>query len=66
MGNRFLDERLKGYISFTQTWGNKEGIGRYWKRILSKARRRYAKAELRGERGKEPVGLESTVNWKSW
>ena len=41
-----------------------EGIGKYWKRRLAKARRRYIKAILRGDKGKCPLGLESEVNWK--
>jgi len=46
-------------------WRNRTGLGRYWKRKLSKARRRYAKDILRGLRGKEPVNLEGRVNWRS-
>lgn len=42
------------------------GVGRYWKRQLAKARRRYIKALLRGDRGKEPTHLESEVNWRTW
>jgi len=39
--------------------------GRYWKRRLAKARRRYIKSVLRTGRGKEPVGYESTVDYKT-
>ncbi len=42
------------------------GIGKHWKRRLHKARRKFAKDTLHGRRGKEPVGLESEVNWKTW
>lgn len=65
MGRRYF-KKLPWYVSFTQTWGNKRGMGRFWKRQLSKARRRYAKNLLKYGRGKEPVGLESEVNWKGW
>jgi hypothetical protein len=47
------------------------GIGRYWKRRLSKARRRYARALCRYEAGRAlhlprmQTGIESIVNWKS-
>jgi len=47
-------------------WGNKRGIGREWKRRLGKARRRYTKDLLAGRRGKEPIGLESTIGWRTW
>lgn len=67
MGNRFLDERIdKAHGKWTHTWGNIPGKGRFWKRCLWKARRRYAKQLLRHGRGNEPVHYESTVNWKDW
>lgn len=40
--------------------------GRWWKRALAKARRRYIRAQLLGIKGKEPTGYESEVNWKTW
>lgn len=67
MGNRFFNDRIKkAHGKFTRTWGNVPGNGRWWKRQLSKARRRYINALLRSGRGKEPIGLESEVNWKGW
>jgi len=45
-------------------WRNRTGLGRYLKRRLSKARRKYYKNILRGLRGKEPVTLEGRVNWR--
>ena len=48
----------------TAGWPDRSGYGKWWKRRLHKARRRYAKAQLAGRRGKEPVGLESEVNWR--
>ena len=53
MGNRFYNEILrKAHVRFTQTWGNVPGNGRYWKRQLSKARRRYVKQMLRYDAAK--------------
>lgn len=66
MGTRYFDELAKRHITFMETWGNKIGIGRYYKRRLSKARRRYAKDLIKFGRGKEPTGLESEINWRGW
>jgi hypothetical protein len=52
-------------ICWTCKWPG-PGTGRWWKRKLSKARRRYAKMTLQGIRYKEPNGIESEVNWKTW
>jgi len=61
--NRDWFERDHG----NKTWGwPAPHIGKWWKRRLHKARRQWYKARLRGQRGKEPTGLESEVNWKSW
>jgi hypothetical protein len=50
-----------------KTWGwPAPHTGKWWKRRLHKARRRWYKARLRGQRGKEPTDIESEVNWKSW
>ena len=46
-------------------WPNPH-IGRYWKRQLSKARRRFAKQILLWGRGKEPLHYERECNWKTW
>lgn len=43
-----------------------EHTGRYWKRLLSKARRKYAKMLLRFGRGKDTTDKESIVNYKTW
>jgi len=40
--------------------------GKWWKRALAKARRRYAKFQLRGLKCKETTNKESEVNWKTW
>jgi hypothetical protein len=45
MGNRFFNERGGDHVSFSEKWPG-VGIGRFWKRQLSKARRRHVKAEL--------------------
>ena len=43
MGNRFWQARLdKAHVSFSEMWGS-EHDGRFWKRKLSKARRKAAK-----------------------
>lgn len=55
---------IPSYVSFTETWG--DSGGKWTKRQLSKARRRYIKAILLGHLAKEPTGWESTVNWRSW
>ena len=54
-----------GYSSMSWGWPG-IGIGREWKRRLSKARRKFVKMRLRGYHGKEPIRLESEVNWKTW
>jgi len=72
MGNRFVEDRLaRAGISFSEMWAS-EHEGRFWKRKLSKARRRagkrlcrYGEDDLRKvERGL--VGIEGTANWKNW
>lgn len=40
--------------------------GRFWKRQLSKARRRYARQLIRFGRGKEPTWYERECNYKTW
>jgi hypothetical protein len=72
MGNRFIEDRLaKANITFSEMWGSAHE-GRYWKRKLSKARRRAAKRLCRyGEDDLAKVerglpGIESNVNWKNW
>jgi len=46
------------------TWTYK--LGRWAKRRLSKARRKYHKDLLRHGKGKEPTGIESETNYKYW
>lgn len=65
MGRRFFNERGGDHVSFSEKWPG-VGIGRFWKRQLSKARRRHIKAELDGRRGKEPTHYEGMVNYKTW
>ena len=67
MGNRYF-ERLPWYLNFTSTWGNKPGFGKYWKRQLHKARRRYWKALHRHGKThpRTPTHYEAEVNWKGW
>jgi hypothetical protein len=52
---------LPGWVGFTRVW-NKRGEGRYWKRRLSKARRR----AWRDTHKRGLAQIESTVNWKDW
>ena len=72
MGNRFIEDRLnKAQASFSEMWSS-EHEGRFWKRKLSKARRRAGKRLCRyGEDNLEKTerglsGIESTCNWKNW
>jgi len=59
MGRRERD-KIKPWMN---TWSG-SGIGRWHKRRLSKARRRYAKQLIRFGRGKSPANVEGDVNWK--
>jgi len=59
MGNRQLNK----LYDWQSIWYGR-GQGRYWKRQLSKARRRYAKMLIWFGRGKEPTHYESECNWK--
>ena len=49
--------RVKRYACI---WPNR-GIGRYWKRLLSKRRRKWQDVHQRGL-----ANIESTVNYKTW
>lgn len=55
-------KRLPWWISFSQCWSDTPGEGRFWKRKLSKARRR----AWRDPHQRGLAGLESTVNYKTW
>lgn len=52
------------YCDRATTWRNQPGLGKWYKRRLHKAERRYAKAVCRGLKGKEPVGYRSEISWK--
>ena len=76
MGNRFIHDRLiKAGIqhrrSMSSMWPRPH-VGQFWKRKLSKARRKAAKRLCRyGEDDLAKVerglpGIESNVNWKNW
>jgi hypothetical protein len=73
MSNRYFDQ-LPAHVTFTETWGNKPGLGSWWKRALHKARRRYWREMIaRGfwldkvePHPREPVRYESEVNWRCW
>jgi hypothetical protein len=72
MGNRFVEERLtRANISFSEMWGS-EHEGRFWKRKLSKARRRASKRLCRyGEDDLSKVErglpqIERICHWKNW
>lgn len=62
----FGDRPAPPHVTFTEMWSNTPGMGKWYKRQLSKARRRYIKFTLLGIRVKEPTGWESEVNWKAW
>jgi len=53
------------WLSFSQIWPSRH-MGRWYKRMLSKARRRYWKMMLRFGKGKEPTNKEREVNYKGW
>ena len=58
--------RMPWWLTFSQVWGTAHE-GRFFKRRLSKVRRRAWKDEiLRGHRPRGLPGAESTVNWKNW
>lgn len=70
MGNRFFTNRIYPGRTFSSVWPA-EHIGRYWKRQLSKARRRFAKQICRdGERAychmQGLIRYETEVNYKTW
>ena len=70
MGSRFFCNRIPSWGTFSQLWPA-EHVGRYWKRQLSKARRRFAKQLCRdGERAyRHARGLayyETQANYKTW
>ena len=72
MGTRFIEQRLaNAHVSFSEIWMYPH-VGRYWKRKLSKARRKAAKRLCRyGEDNLRKVergldGIEGEVNWKRW
>jgi hypothetical protein len=65
MGIRYWNSRAPEYVSFSERWPN-VGVGRYWKRRLSKGRRKYSKMILQHGRGKEPTYLESMVHMRTW
>lgn len=62
MGNRFVIDRMeKAHVHFTRMWVHPH-IGRFYKRKLSKARRRAWKEKS----DKHLVNWESECNWKGW
>lgn len=63
MGRRFTSDRMKkAQVSFSEMWPAPHE-GRYWKRQLSKARRRAWKNGIEGT----PINkYESYCNWKGW
>jgi hypothetical protein len=70
MGNRFFCSRIPSWGTFSQLWPSAH-TGRYWKRQLSKARRRFGKQLCRdGDVAYSHMrGLkfyERIVNWKTW
>jgi hypothetical protein len=52
---------VPGWIKDENTW-KRQGVGRYWKRRLSKVRRR----AWRDTHKRGLAQIESTVNWKDW
>lgn len=67
MGRRFYDDGPE-YAGWCDRWYT-PGIGRYYKRQLSKARRRQARLELEGDyrrAGSRGRWAESECNYKRW
>jgi len=68
------ERRLPEHVHFTQTWGNKPGLGRYWKREMHQARRRYWREMIRrgywcgtvAPHPRTPARYEREVNWRTW
>jgi hypothetical protein len=72
MGRRFVEQRMeKAHVNFSALW-MRSGNGRFWKRKLSKARRRAAKRLCRyGEDDLSKVErglpqIERICHWKNW
>jgi hypothetical protein len=58
------------YLGCSARWSG-AGMGRFWKRQLSKSRRRNAQSKIRYELGidsrlREQIGYERECNWKLW
>jgi len=51
--------------SVSSRWGSR-GEGRFWKRQLSKVRRRAWKEELEGRNPRALSHWERICNWKNW
>jgi len=52
--------------SFSEVWPG-VGTGRYWKRRLSKARRRaWKQGRVVGNPYRGQLGVEGEVNWRTW
>jgi len=69
MGQREYD-KLPSWLDFSCVWSG-PGTGRWGKRQLSKARRRFARQYCRdGERAYRHMGSlmhwEGEINWKFW
>ena len=54
-------KRIDPHVTFTGRWGSR-GEGRYWKRGLSKARRR----AWRDPHQRGLLHYERECNWKNW
>jgi hypothetical protein len=59
-------EAKYSYLNCTCCWPGR-GQGRWWKRQLSKARRREAKERIRGaQHPRGSLRYETECNWKAW
>jgi hypothetical protein len=68
------ERTLPDHVRFYDTWGNKPGLGTYWKRKMHKARRRYWREMI--DRGfwldhiephpRRGLHYESMVSWRTW
>ena len=64
IGNRFNEQRIdRAYGKWAHIW-YRAGIGKYWKRLMHKADRKW----VRGTGGKERsfIHYSITVNYRNW
>jgi len=64
--NARLNRYPQGLWGSGYEWGNTPGRGKFWRSLLNRAKRRYWRAQLRGDLHPHyPSGLESEVSWRA-